>query len=122
MYDWRIDPTTGDYIQDGRGGFETTTTIVNRVLHQLSTDLDLWVGAADQGNDVWRLPRKSTQAMADRVAESYRAALQRLVDSGAAADLSVAVDRDQVNRFVVTVSLRDVQTGQLVTQTVPVGA
>lgn len=121
--DRRIDPVTRDYVDDGRGSFETTTTIEPQLYHQLQGRLNEWAGDPDAGNDSHLIPRKASAGNLLRFKDAYQAALQPFIDAGLAADLQVEVEREGLNRFAVTSSIRDVQAGEIdVTPLLPFGA
>jgi phage gp46-like protein len=114
-----IDPATGDYRKDGRGGYETTRSIATAVYHQLHGELDQWVGDADAGCGAFRLRRLDSSASMHRFKTEYEQCLQVFVDDGRAADLVVEIDRLSTGKWAVAPSLRDVQYGEI---TVPIPA
>jgi phage gp46-like protein len=112
-WDLRIDPVTKDYVDDGRGGFQTTETIETMLYHQLQTRRNEWVADPELGCTAHLIPPKDTASVALRRRDAFLQALKEFVDLGLAADLVVEVDRDQRGRQVIRSSIRDVQRGEI---------
>lgn len=111
--DRKLDATQKDYVDDGLGGWETTTTIAPQLHHQILSRYGEWAGDPDSGSTIHAIPRKSNQATMLRVQDAWLAALQPFLDEGLAEDLVVQITRDGLNRFALEASLRDVQHGEL---------
>jgi phage gp46-like protein len=115
-YDRKIDSLTHDYVEDGLGGFQTTTSIATELHHQLLSERGRWVGDPDAGSDFHQLRAAGaadTDTTAKQAAEYTRNAVQPFLDAGRAADFQVATERDQSGRLVVTSSIRDIQHGAI---------
>ena len=113
-FDMALDPKTGDYIDDGRGGFVTTDTIATMVQHQLTVHRNGWIADPDLGCDAHLIPPKSNNSTALRFKDAYQQALQEFVDLGLAADLVIETERDsRTGRIAIKSSMRDVQRGDI---------
>jgi phage gp46-like protein len=107
-----INPATGDYEDNGAGGWETTDDESTTVRHALLDNLNQWTGAADQGSDLYLLERAdASNATMTRADAMVRDALAPLVTAGKIRDLEVTTERDQVKRLVFVVSYTAVRSG-----------
>jgi hypothetical protein len=107
----------GDYVSDGRGGRQTTTTAAPKCYHALRTALNTWPGRASRGAAFAELERKDSDEEAARMEDMTRVALQPIVDEGGISDLEIETGRDQLGRRVVQWTARDVQSGQIISGT-----
>lgn len=109
--DRKLDPVTGDYLPDGKGGCLHVTTIETEVLHQQRERFNRWWGDRFSGSRLWELQTgnldPATLALAKRWAEL---AMQGFIDSGRARDLRVSVVKDG-QRISISTSMTDVQNG-----------
>jgi phage gp46-like protein len=81
--DRRLDPRTGDYVDDGRGNWEMTDTAATAILHQLRGHKAKWVLDPDVGSRLHELDRaKSTVKTPAVIEDMFRAALAPLVAEG----------------------------------------
>lgn len=119
--DRKLDPITGDYIPDGRGGWQTTRTIQTAVHHQIHGERGRWAGDKDAGSEIHLLPKKNTESTMQRGADVIREALAVFEADGRATDVQVAVDRDQRGRQAFRASIRDTQSGEVVSSLIPFG-
>ena len=102
----------GDYVDDGAGAFELTTTAQPALRHQLLDRVAEWTGDPGAGREIRGIAgRLNTEEQAELEAESVRVAHQPLVDAGQVADVEVQVDRDTSGRWVVLARARDTQSG-----------
>lgn len=108
-YDRRINPITKDYVDNGRGGFETTRTLETAVYHQLQGHLNKWVGDPAAGCAAFGVVRKGARSVLHQLQDVYTAALLPFVKSGRGADLVVAIDRTQTGALAIRSSMRDIQ-------------
>lgn len=112
-YDRKLDPVTGDYIDDGAGGWEYVDTIETEVIHAVKDRRNQWDGDPSAGSDIHTLETANLgerdRLLAKRIME---VALQPFVDDGRARNLRVSVEiNDEFNRFEVSASMTDVQNG-----------
>jgi|GEM_PF-6155013 len=109
--DRRIDPRTGDYVSDGRGNWQTTTTSETAVYHQLRGDKGRWWGDADAGSRFFELDRaKSALRTAVVVRDILQDALEPLVDAGRIASPQIAIER-ALDQLSANTSAFDLQSG-----------
>lgn len=122
-YDRKIDPVTKDYIDDGAGSWEQTTTIATSVYHQLQGELNGWWGDPDAGCQLFTLDGGRNGVINEtRARDMVRVALKPFIKAGLAEDLSVETERE-VNRLFIAASIRDIQYGTLdLTPMLPFGA
>lgn len=119
-----IDPLTGDYVSDGRGGYKTTNNLSTAIWHQLQGKKGKWVGDPDKGSLIFTLEREpNSQGAALLAGDFTRAALQIFVDAGQARDLQVVTQRDaQKNRISLASSIVDTSHGEIdITDLIPGG-
>ncbi|MFA9271081.1 MAG: phage GP46 family protein [Baekduiaceae bacterium] len=110
--DRKIDPITHDYVSDGAGGYEKTSTAQTALQHQLQDELGNWVGDPDAGSNLFKFARGgNSERRAAGLRDGVRAAVKPLVDAGMVADVQVGTTRDQTGRLALQSSLRDVQSG-----------
>src|SRR5215207_3074440 len=107
--DRKLDPRTGDYIPDGKGGYLYTTTIETEIQHQLKGVFGSWWGDPNAGSRIRELAKghmdTPTIVLAKRYAEL---ALRPFVDAGRARDLQIAV-ATRGQQIIITTSLTDTQ-------------
>lgn len=112
--DRKIDPVTRDYVKNGRGGYETTTTIATKVYHQLKGKRGTWWGDPDAGSDCHLIPQKGAGVGGIVFAKNaIRTALQRFVDQGLARDIEVEATSTASGRIVPRSSITDIQAGKI---------
>lgn len=111
----RLDPATGDYIRDGKGGHEKTGTIETGVYHQIRGKRSHWIGDIDAGSDLYLVPRRNLDRGALTFTEgAIVRALQPFVDAGQATDVSVALHAEKGGRIVIDdASITDTQAGDV---------
>lgn len=112
--DRKLNPITGDYVQDGAGGYEYTTTIATKVYHQLRTRRGSWWGDPDAGSDLYLVTdRGLSQDSVVFAKNAVRTALQRFVDLGLAKDVAVEAQADARGRLTLQSTITDIQAGEL---------
>lgn len=90
--DRRIDPTTKDYVPDGKGGFQLTDTAEVAGYLQIAIHRDEYAYDPELGSNAHKLPRTNLSAAGIQFAtEDLRAALMLLVEAGIARDVEVDV-------------------------------
>jgi phage gp46-like protein len=110
--DFKIDPATGDFVRDGKGGWMLVETAETAVQLQLATPYRSW----------WRDPEKGSQLGDIRLlvggnkeqaaeAEAQRA-LRVLERAGRIANVQVIAEQPQPGRVAVQATFRDTSTGQ----------
>lgn len=111
----RIDPATGDYRRDGKGGHEMTGTIETGIYHQIRGKRGLWLGDVDAGSDLYLLPRRNLDRGTVVFAEdAIRRALQPFVDAGEAREVRVVSRPDARGRLTIDeVTVEDTQAGDV---------
>jgi len=109
--DRALDPLTGDYVPDGKGGWKYTTLADTKCYHQLKTARNTWPGDPDAGSDYALLDRKDTDEEIARAADMTRDALQPLLDLNLIADLKLETGRDEGGRPVIQSTVTDTQSG-----------
>jgi len=110
--DRKLDPSTGDYVADDAGGWETTRSAQNAIYHQIKGELDRWVGDPQAGSRFYTLARaKSSVRTPQVVVDIARQALARLVAVGriTAPEIETERDRDRILQRIVTT---DLETGE----------
>lgn len=109
-----LDPLTGDYVSDGQGGYETTTTIQPALVHQLKGQRSRWWGDENAGSDVWRLQTMPLNEATVVAARNFiRTAVQVFIDRGQAREPRVDVTRSPEGRLTIEASIVDVTHGEL---------
>lgn len=113
-YDRKIDPVTGDYVDEEGGEYAETLTIATALYHQVRGERNRWWGDPQAGSDL-HLVRHQGAGVAGKVfaENAIRTAAQPFIDSGEAADLEVAVDATANGRVVLEASITDVQFGRV---------
>src|SRR5262249_39312336 len=90
-----LDAATGDYVSDGKGGYQKTTDIRTAVWHQIAGNRGQWVGDVDAGSDLWKFERTGNSlATAIAAKDAMVQCLKPFVDDGRAAQVAVSTDRD----------------------------
>jgi phage gp46-like protein len=123
-WDRTIDPVTGDYIDDGAGGTETTMTAQTAIHHQLQGELGSWAGDDLAGSRFHTLARAKNSLRTPQVLEDMaRECLRPLVAEGLISEPEIVVERD-VNRIAIETTCRDLQSGEelVVTTVLPFNA
>lgn len=107
--DRRIDPVTRDYIQDGAGGYETTTTIATKMYFQIVVPRNSWHGDPELGSDL-HLVKFEGAGEAGRIfaADAVKASLARFVKQGLASGLKVDASADG-GRISIDARITDIQ-------------
>lgn len=108
-----IDPITRDFVDDGFGDWEETTTLAPQIHHQLLDHLGLWFADVDAGCGAYAIPHKANRRTFALLEDAYRDALSVFIQAGLAEDLSIEIETDRVGRLVWSGSLVDLQHGEL---------
>lgn len=109
-----LDPETGDYVSDGKGGLQTTTDLRTAVWHQVAGKRTKWVGDPDAGSDLYTFERVgNSEDTAIAAKDAMARCLQPFIESGRGADLVVDTDRAPLGRLTVVASMKDVSHGQI---------
>lgn len=113
--DRRIDPDTGDYIDDGAGGDLDTDTIETAAYHQIKTHRGEYWADPTKGSDLHLVPRMSLDQALEFAPDTIKACLQALVDAGLAKDLYVEVTTDPnvPYRLIGLSEITDAQKGAI---------
>lgn len=111
--DRRIDPATGDYIDDGAGGDEDTDSVETAAYHQIKTERGEWWADPDKGSDLHLVPRLSVTQALELLPATLESALQALVDAGLARSqrVEVAAHPTVPNRIIGITEIVDIQRG-----------
>lgn len=109
--DRRIDPVTRDYVDDGAGGYEETTTLETAVIHQVLDEYGRDPGDPLAGSRIHELAR-GLNGERDRGAarNAVAVALQPLVTAGLARGLRIELEQ-RGTRLLLQSSLTDVNAG-----------
>lgn len=99
--DHALDPITGDWMPDGKGGFLTTEGNESAVHHALS-DKRGWPGDEKAGSKVRDLAKMTAPQAAAEAPNLIRGALQPLIDDGLLRDVIITVERDRSRVFIRT--------------------
>lgn len=119
--DRRIDSSTRDYVDNGRGEWEQTETLQTALWHDLQAELNAWPGDAEAGSEM-HLLRKDGRAdgIALQKAEDFvRRAWRKYLADGRLADLKVGTVVDQAGHLALRITCRDVEYGADVELDVP---
>ncbi len=114
--DRRIDPVTKDYIDDGVGGYENTTTVETAGYHQIQTQIDRWWADPTKGSGVYLVPQMTlSEATIQFLEDTIRAAFQALIDAGLAREQRVEVANSElvVDRLLLLAELVDAAATQV---------
>lgn len=108
-----IDPMTRDYVDDGQGSWEKTTTVATALYLQLTSELNAWAGDPEAGSELHLIAKdgKGDRVGLKKAEDFVRRAFRSFLDEGRIADLKVSVDTNQLGRLVLVMSCRDVQQG-----------
>jgi phage gp46-like protein len=99
MSDRRIDPVTGTFVSDGRGGFERCEVIENQIAFSYMIEEGSWEGDAELGHRFRELARaENTATNRLRLADLARQAIQWLIDDGSVESVEVTVDDTAASR------------------------
>jgi phage gp46-like protein len=109
--DYKFDPTTGDLVRDGKGGFVLVDTAETAMQEQINHHYQEWWGAPEQGSRVHDL-RSFGRDKAKAVADELRRALRRLEAAGRISNIQVIADPQKNGRIVAAATSRDTGTGQ----------
>lgn len=108
--DRRLDPRTGDYIPDGAGGYQHTTTIETEIQHQLKAVFGSWWGDDKAGSRLRELLTGHIDAPTRVLAKRYaQLALQPFVDAGRGRDLTIKVSTE-AQQYRIEIDLVDTQS------------
>lgn len=118
-WDLAFDPITLDFIRDGVGGWEQTTTSDTAILNQLTCHWDRWWADPDVGSRIFERDLFTADPAALVEAETRRA-LQLLIDEDLIADLRVTAVEVAAGRVDVRTMYRLVATGQDVEALLPI--
>lgn len=119
-----IDPKTKDYVSDGKGGRQTTTTVQTSLYHAITGERDRWPGDPEHGSNLWRLARdRLTQDAPQRAENELRVAVQPFLDEGLIRSFEVRAERDAINgRLLIETTTVDAQNGPIdLSDVVPFG-
>lgn len=106
---------SGDYVDDGAGGFEMTTTAISAVRHQMLDRLGEWIGDTAAGRTHRGIAgRNNTQAEVIAEADSMRKALEELERDGLITDIRIETDLDARGRWGLLITCRDAGTGEAI--------
>lgn len=106
--------STGDYVDDGAGGFEMTPTAISAVRHAVLDALGAWVGDPDAGRELRPLG-SNTEAELALEADSVRNALEELEADGLISEIKIETARDSAGgRWYLRVECRDSATGEAI--------
>lgn len=112
--DFAFDPITRDLIDDGKGGFEMTSTAATMVMHQTWCHYNEWWGDETLGSKFHDL--SAFQAKPEVMApDEAKRAFGVIVARGRIANLMVVAQVQGPGRIFVQSTFRDVSTGQVVT-------
>ena len=107
---------SGDYVDDGAGGFQVTPTAASAVRHQGLDRLGEWVGDVTAGREQAGIAgRQDTEAELDAEANSWQIALELLEIEGLITDIQIETDRDVQGRFGLKITSRDTSSGGTIT-------
>jgi phage gp46-like protein len=107
------DPITRDFVDDGEGDWEETSTILSQVHHQILDRQGQWWADRLAGCSAWQLPQKQTTRTRALYEDAYRDALRVFTETGLAEDLVIEFLDSAVGRRFWLASLVDVQHGEL---------
>jgi len=106
---------SGDYVDDGAGGFVETNSAQPAIRHQLLDDFGEWIGDPDAGRDRRGVKgRANTTREAEIEADSIVIALEVLEDAGMIDDIEVEIERDPKGRFGFGINSRDTGSGETI--------
>lgn len=119
-WDLAIDPVTKDFIRDGAGGWERTTTGDTAVRNQIEIRFGEWWGDAAIGSLLHDRGRFAADPGPDLlVGAEIRRAMQLLVTEQYLADLDVVAAETRAGRVDARTSYRLVDSGQRVDLELP---
>jgi phage gp46-like protein len=116
--DRKLNVLTGDYIADGNGSYETTTTAETAIYHQMRGDKGKWWGDYNAGNRFFELARvKSIQNVSvNRLRDVISELLQPLIDANRVHGL-IFRDERKGDRIDIEATVIDSQSGEVVSLT-----
>ena len=122
-FDRVIDSETHDYVDDGAGGLEVTTTVATSLYTQFHIALNEWWGRSEAGNTLHELLLRGDtgEDVIQEARESLITAMQPLLDQGRIADPILKIDKDKFGRILIVSSVLDVQSGTRIALPIRVG-
>lgn len=118
-WDLAMDPITGDFVSDGRGGWKRVEDASTSVLHQLRCHHDRWWADPDLGARFFDRAIFAAAPGPEVQAETARA-LGVLVSEELIADLEVTAREAAAGRVNARTAYRVVASGQLVDAVLPI--
>lgn len=109
--DRKIDPITKDYVDDGLGATEWTSSSQTMVHHQVLDYFDEWPGDPATGSRLHKLSKKLTERVMHEATDAVNDALRPLVELGAIGSPDVEVSKDQHGRLALSAAAEDIQGG-----------
>jgi phage gp46-like protein len=112
-FDRKFDPLTGDFVSDGKGGYERTQTAETSVMNQLLA----------RAGECWQDPELGSELHdlaaiqhnpGPLAAQKARVSLERLERLGRIADIVIVGSEPAVGRVRLDTTFRDTSTNQLV--------
>jgi phage gp46-like protein len=111
---FRINPLTGDFVRDERGGWVLTDTAETAVQLQLVHHYRAWWGAPERGSRL-QDPRSFTGAnKVQAVKTEAERAMRVLEQAGRIANVEVVAEQTQPGRIAVEINARDTATGKAI--------
>lgn len=110
---FRINPLTGDFVRDGRGGWVLTDTAETAVQLQLVHHYRAWWGAPERGSRLHD-PRVFTGNKLQAVKAEAERAMRVLEQAGRIANVEMVVEQPQQGRIVIEIKARDTATGKAI--------
>jgi hypothetical protein len=105
--DRKLDPVTKDWIDDGAGEFEQTTSLITAAQHQVLTPKGKWWGDNEAGCDLHGLlPLRDETGLRER-REAVRAALSVFEEDGRGRNLMASVTVDYSGRVLFQGEMED---------------
>lgn len=122
-FDRLLDPVTHDYIDDGAGGTETTTTVATSMMSQFFITLNAWCLRGEAGNDLAKLLAQGDigEQVIQEAREILLLAMKPMLDAGQLADPILEIEKDTEGRLVIVNSVLDVQSGTRIVLPLRVG-
>ena len=117
-WDIAFDPVTGDFVDDGAGGWARVNDASTSVLNQLACHYDRWWADAQLGSRLFERDL-FTAAPGSQVQAEVMRAMGVLVTEGLIADLEVLATESRTGRVHGRSHYRVVASGQLVDAVLP---
>ena len=125
MWDFAIDPSTGDLVMGNDGSFATVEHAGTSLILQIASHLNAWWGDPATGSRLHDLRAMQVDPV-KLVTDEARRALGVLVAAGAIADVRVSASQSPTDvargRVIVRTECRDISSGRRVDLLIPVGA